>query len=86
MKSILFTDVKRLMKNKFNRIYLLQIFCIILMLITSISNSLAIKKTERNVDFRYFNQTRTLETLYNVDINTLNGDVTPRIKASQPTL
>lgn len=86
MKSLFFTDIKRLVKNKFNRIYLLQIFCIFLMLITSVFNGIAIRKAERKVDFRYFNQTRTLEAIYDVDINTLNGKVTRRIKANQPTL
>lgn len=85
MKTLFLSDVKRFVKNKLNIIYLLQIVSIFLIGFMIIMTSNAIKSAEKKIDFRYFNITRTIEDIHNVDIDTKTGKVIPRIKASQLT-
>lgn len=86
MKTLFLTDVKRFVKNKLNLIYLIQIISIFLIGFMIITTNNAFKSTEKKVDFRYFNTTRTLQDIYNVDIDTETGRVIHRIKANQLTL
>ena len=34
-------------------------------------------KIKKRIDFRYFNTTRSLQDIHNVEINTLNGELKP---------
>ena len=83
MKTLLFSDVKKFMKKKLNQFYFLQVFSVFLILCCLISSNIAIKKTERKVDFRYFNTVRTIEDIYGIDINTKDGSFTPRTVNNQ---
>lgn len=44
-----------------------------------------IEKTEKKVDFRYFNTTKSLEYIHNIEIDTKTGAIKPtRRKVSNP--
>lgn len=80
--SRLFSDIKRFIKYIQKRSYLIE--CIILILLAGFiiyqvnTNKILlsrIEKTEKKVDFRYFNTTRSLEDIHNVEIETRQGRV-----------
>lgn len=82
MSSRLFSDVKKFVKYIQQRSYLLQALMLSLFIgfvfYQINTNNLIlnqIKKTEKKVDFRYFNTTRTLEDIHNVEIETKQGRV-----------
>ncbi len=82
MKSILFSDVKSFIKYIQKRSYVLQTVTLIFVLSFGIyqvnmNNTILkqIKKTEKKVDFRYFNTTRSLQDIHSVEIETKQGRV-----------
>lgn len=82
MSSRLFSDVKKFVKYIQQRSYLLQALMLSLFIgfvfYQINTNNLIlnqIKKTEKKVAFRYFNTTRTLEDIHNVEIETKQGRV-----------
>lgn len=80
MKSTLFSDVKRFIKYVQKRSYIIQTITLIL-LIAFIARqeyvnreiNANIIKVNKKVDFRYFNLTRSLESIHKVEINTRDG-------------
>lgn len=60
--------IKNLFREKINIV----IFLLILILCFNVYGYIKIKK---KIDHRYFNTTTTLEQLYDVKINTYNGDL-----------
>ena len=91
--QILFTDIKGFMGNEVNRLFILILivnlilFGILNYQIYNVNKSVQhecnllkvqIYNTEKKVDFRYFNITRSLEDIYNLKINTLNGEIKKR--------
>lgn len=82
MKSTLFSDIKKFVKCIQRRSFILQIITLILFLAFAIyqinMNRLIlnqINKAEKKLDFRYFNITRSLEGIHNVNIDTQNGHI-----------
>ncbi len=80
MQSGLFSDIKRFVKCLQRKNYILQIFvlfllmgCIIRQEFVNQSLLLELQKTQKKVDFRYFNLTRSLEDIHNIRIDTLDG-------------
>lgn len=80
----LMTGLKNLLRDKLNLIVILlvaNLFCSTYFyrkIELNIDNStIDIKK---KVDHRYFNTTKSLEQINNVDINTLNGELKPKFK------
>lgn len=80
--SRLFSDIKKFVKYIQQRSYLIE--CILLILVIGLifyqvdSNKrilTKIEKVEKKVDFRYFNTIKSLEDIYNVEIETHQGRV-----------
>ncbi len=67
------TGIKSFFREKINIV----IFLLILIFTFNIYGFIKIKK---KIDHRYFNTTTTLEEIYNVKVNTLNGELKPIIK------
>ena len=67
------TGIKSFFREKINIV----IFLLILIFTFNIYGYIKIKK---KIDHRYFNTTTTLEEIYNVKVNTLNGELKPIIK------
>ena len=75
-------DVKGFLADKLNRLTVIVIILGIFLIgslykinaeITNLKH--LIIKCEKKVDFRYFNLTRSLEQIHNVEIDTLNGRI-----------
>ena len=90
MKSVLFTDIKNFIKYVQKKSYVLQIISLIVLILicyrqeviyTNILKNLS--EIEKKVDYRYFNLTKSLEDIYNVEIDTYKGRVIRQIKANQ---
>lgn len=82
MKSKWFSDVKRFMVYILRRSYALQALALVLLfgfiVYQAQINQIIIKEiksVEKKVDFRYFNLTRSLESIYNIEIDTKDGRV-----------
>lgn len=86
MKSLnlLFSDAKFFLSNEVNRVFIAVVIFSAAMttliylrteaVLTSNNEVLeAIQKAEKKVDFRYFNTTRSLERIHNVEIDTKDG-------------
>ncbi len=82
----LFIDVKDFLLNEINRVLIALIIIgsvLIYMLydikkdILQLNNDLikAIYKAEKKVDYRYFNTVKSLEEIYNIEINTKDGRI-----------
>lgn len=80
--SRLFSDVKKFVKYIQQRSFLIE--CLLLILFigfmvyqVQINQTIInqIEQTEKKVDFRYFNTTRSLENLHNVEIDTKDGRI-----------
>lgn len=82
--NLLASDVKHFLSNETNRVFVLLVISSILIICadyfetqtilkTNAEILSAIEKTEKKVDFRYFNTTKSLEKIHNVEINTQNG-------------
>lgn len=82
-RNVVIADIKEYFKNDLNKILILVIVFGIINCGMTYNNYQAIKKCERKVDFRYFNNVRTQQSLFNIDINTKDGTITHRIKANQ---
>lgn len=76
MKEII-ERFKNLFREKFNVIITLLLLIVGLNIysLTCIHNDYI--KIKKRIDFRYFNTTRSLEDIHNVEINTLNGELKP---------
>lgn len=80
MKSTLFSDVKRFIRYVQKRSYIIQTITLILLMAFIVRQEYVnheintnIVKVNKKVDFRYFNLTRSLESIHRVDINTRDG-------------
>lgn len=84
--SILFDDVKNFLSNEINRLTILLIAFIVICSVwqykihNDILNIQTIiesksNKIEKKVDFRYFNISRSLEKIFEVSIDTKNGEL-----------
>lgn len=80
----LMTGLKNLLRDKLNLIVILLIANLICSgyyyhkINTNIDKSTV--DINRKVDHRYFNITKSLEQIHNVDINTFNGELKPKFK------
>lgn len=87
---LLFSDVKDFMANELNCLFLWILIINILLgcwfhfEIVSLKAAQAkenerliseIQKVKKRVDYRYFNNTRSIEELFDVKINTINGEL-----------
>lgn len=68
------TRIQNFLREKIN----LVIFLLILTLGFNVYGFIKIKK---KIDHRYFNTTTTIEQVHNVDVNTYNGELKPKIKS-----
>lgn len=80
--SRLFSDVKKFVKYIQQRSFLIECLLLILFIgfvVYQVQINLTIinqiEQTEKKVDFRYFNTTRSLENLHNVEIDTKDGRI-----------
>lgn len=67
--------IKNLFREKINLVITLLILIFsfnIYEYVQSINNFVRIRK---KIDHRYFNITKTIEDIYNIEINTLNGEI-----------
>lgn len=67
--------IKNLFREKINLVITLLILIFsfnIYEYVQSINNYVRIRK---KIDHRYFNITKTIEDIYNIEINTLNGEI-----------
>lgn len=82
----LFIDTKSFLSDEINRINFVSVIIIlgIFYMFYNIKTEITqqndeiinrIEKTERKVDFRYFNTVKTLEEIHNIEINTKNGKI-----------
>lgn len=75
--------LKKMFREKIN----IAIFLVILTLGFNIYSYVDVKNSitdstiliKKKVDHRYFNTTTTLEQIHNVDVNTYNGELKPKI-------
>ncbi len=80
----LMTGLKNLLRDKLNLIVILLIANLICngyyyhKINTNIDKSTV--DINRKVDHRYFNITKSLEQIHNVEINTFNGELKPKFK------
>lgn len=70
-------DVKRFLKDKANAVILLTIFVFIMQIIMLFLLCFSTAEIIKKINHRYFNLTTTMEDVYNVNINTLDGSVRP---------
>ena len=75
-------SIKKVLSDKINRLTLVVLICFGILLFHLIKLRKEIreisthqKKTEQKVDFRYFNTTRSLQDIFNVEIETKQGRV-----------
>ncbi len=74
-------DFTKIIKNLFREKINIVIFLLITLLATNIYSFFSISynytKICKKIDHRYFNTTRTIEDIHNVEINTYNGELKP---------
>lgn len=68
----LITGLKNIFREKINLV-------ILLLFLILIFNVYAFVKIKNKVEHRYFNTTTTIEELFDVKINTLNGEIKQKI-------
>ena len=77
--SINLSDAKSFLGDKINRVFI----AVILLCIINAGGIFYLNKQIENcinkVHFRYFNLTKSLEEIHNVEINTHDGKIIPRI-------
>ena len=80
----LMTGLKNLLRDKLNLIIIVLIANLIFNVYSYDRTNRKIDNStidiKRKVDHRYFNTTKSLEQINNVDINTLNGELKPKFK------
>lgn len=78
------TELRKMFRDKLNFVILLLVilFGVNVYEYISLNNKITQANIEikKKVDFRYFNTTKTLEELNNVDIDTLNGELKVKYK------
>ncbi len=71
------TDVKSFLKSKIGKLTtLLIVFCVSVYGL-EFYQMYQMTKIRKAIHHRYFNNVRTIEQLYGVEINTLNGEIKP---------
>lgn len=75
-------STKRILCDKINRLTFIMLMCFLVLASYTLKLhkevqelSLHIRETEKKVDFRYFNTTRSLQDIFNVEIETRQGRV-----------
>lgn len=78
------TELRKMFRDKLNFVILLLVILLGVNVYgyISLNNKITQANIEikKKVDFRYFNTTKTLEELNNVDIDTLNGELKVKYK------
>ena len=67
--------IKNLFREKINIVIALLVLILAINVYQIIHESNNYTKLRKRVDYRYFNSTKTLEELNNVEINTYNGEI-----------
>lgn len=86
MRKILFIDLKDFLSNEVNRVFVAVVIIGGILIYQQFNHNMetqksiaalieAIEKTEKKIDFRYLNLTRSLEDIHKVEINTKDGRV-----------
>lgn len=68
----LHTELSRLMEDKINIV-------ILLLVVNLIFTNYAYTRIKKKIDHRYFNNVNTLQQIYDVKIDTLNGDLKDKV-------
>lgn len=68
----LHTELSRVFEDKINIV-------ILLLVVNLIFSSYAFVKIKKKIDHRYFNTVNTIEQIYDVKIDTLNGDLKNKV-------
>ena len=86
MRKILFIDLKDFLSNEVNRVFVAVVIIGGILIYQQFNHNMetqksiaalieAIEKTEKKIDFRYLNLTRSLEDIHKVEINTKDGRI-----------
>lgn len=67
--------IKNLFREKINIVIALMVSILALNIYQIVLESNNYVKIRKRIDYRYFNSTKTLEELNNVEINTYNGEI-----------
>lgn len=67
--------IKNLFREKINIVITLLVILFALNFYEFIFNNINYTKIRKKIDHRYFNTTKTLEDIYNIEINTYNGEL-----------
>nr|DAT89601.1 MAG TPA: hypothetical protein [Caudoviricetes sp.] len=67
--------IKNLFREKINIVIALLVSILALNIYQIVVESNNCVKIRKRIDYRYFNSTKTLEELNNVEINTYNGEI-----------
>lgn len=88
--GIVATGLRHVFENKIERVILVVFTGFVLVLSIEYLNfqklnhlNNAIKKAEKKVDYRYFNLTRSIEDVHNVEIDTKQGRVIRHIQTAK---
>ena len=68
----LHTELSRLMEDKINIV-------ILLLLVNLIFTNYSYTRIKKKIDHRYFNNVNTIQQIYDVKIDTLNGDLKDKV-------
>ena len=68
----LHTELSRLLEDKINIV-------ILLLVVNLIFTNYAFVKIKKKIDHRYFNSVNTIQQIYDVKIDTLNGDLKDKV-------
>lgn len=71
-------DIQNFMEDKTNKIIFLLILTIIMQGVLFYRLDVKVTSCEKKTDFRYFNLTRSLEDIHNVQIDTHRGTIEKR--------
>ena len=86
MRKILFIDLKDFLSNEVNRVFVAVVIIGGILIYQQFNHNMetqkattalmnAIEKSEKKIDFRYMNLTRSLENIHKVEIDTKDGRV-----------
>ena len=84
MRKILFIDLKDFLSNEVNRVFVAVVIIGGILIYQQFNHNMetqkaemalmnAIEKSEKKIDFRYMNLTRSLEDIHKVEIDTKDG-------------
>lgn len=68
-------SIKGLYRNKSNNVIVFLSVLTVLLLFSIILNAVFFIKLNKKIDHRYFNTIKTLEEVYNINVNTYDGSI-----------